>query len=60
VRQVQCLTCQAIFMNPGYSETGQCVLFATAGNSYRSRPEHQTAQVKRFTTRSRPIEAAAG
>ena len=45
VQQVQCLTCQAIFMNPGYSETGQRVLFAAAGNSYRSRPEHQAAQV---------------
>ena len=32
-------------MNPGYSETGQRVLFAAAGNSFRSRPEHQTAQV---------------
>src|ERR1051325_1291739 len=46
VQQVQCLACQAIFLNPGYSETGQRLLFATAGNSYRSRPEHQTAQVK--------------
>ena len=46
VRQVQCSTCQAIFMNPGYSETGLRVLFAAAGNSFRSRPEHQTAQVK--------------
>src|SRR4029079_12987565 len=45
VQQVQCLICQAIFMNPGYSETGQRVLFAAAGNSFRSRPEHQTAQV---------------
>jgi len=45
VQQVQCLTCQAIFMNPGYSETGQRVLFAAAGNSFRSRPEHQLAQV---------------
>ena len=46
VQQVQCSTCQAIFMNPGYSETGLRVLFAAAGNSFRSRPEHQTAQVK--------------
>ena len=46
VRQAQCLTCQAIFMNPGYSETAQRVLFAAAGNSFRSRPEHQTAQVR--------------
>ena len=45
VRQVQCSTCQAIFMNPGYSETGLRVLFAAAGNSFRSRPEHQVAQV---------------
>ncbi len=45
VQQAQCLTCQAIFMNPGYSETGQRILFAAAGGSYRSRPEHQAAQV---------------
>ena len=45
VQQVQCSTCQAIFMNPGYSETGLRVLFAAAGNSFRSRPEHQVAQV---------------
>ena len=46
VQQAQCLTCQAIFMNPGYSETGQRILFAVAGGSYRSRPEHQAAQVR--------------
>lgn len=46
IRQAECLNCQAIFMNPAYSDAGLRVLFASAGNSYRSRPEHQAAQVE--------------
>lgn len=46
LRQVQCLQCHALFLNPVYSAQGFALLFAEAGQSYgasEGRPQEQIA-----------------
>lgn len=45
VRQNQCLTCFALYLNPCYSKHGFSVLFAEAGQSYGSMLEHTHEQI---------------
>lgn len=52
VRQVQCLDCFALYMNPCYSESGFSVLFAEAGRSYGSTTDRVDEQVQWLTARN--------
>jgi 2-polyprenyl-3-methyl-5-hydroxy-6-metoxy-1,4-benzoquinol methylase len=45
VREVQCLDCFALYLNPCYSEYGFRVLFAEAGRSYGSTVGHTSQQI---------------
>jgi len=46
VRQVQCLDCFALFLNPCYTDYGFSVLFAEAGCSYGSTVGHCNRQIE--------------
>jgi len=45
IRQVQCLDCFAVFMNPVFTSEGFAVLFAEAGASYGSTPARHAEQL---------------
>jgi 2-polyprenyl-3-methyl-5-hydroxy-6-metoxy-1,4-benzoquinol methylase len=45
IRQVQCLHCFAVFMNPTFTQKGFAVLFAEAGASYGSTSSRQTEEI---------------
>lgn len=45
IRNVQCLDCHAVFLNPCYSDYGFKVLFEEAGKSYGSLSEHTEEQI---------------
>jgi SAM-dependent methyltransferase len=45
IREVQCLDCFALYLNPCYSGYGFRVLFAEAGRSYGSSVEHTYQQI---------------
>ena len=45
IREVQCLDCFALYLNPCYSEYGFRVLFAEAGCSYGSTVGHTSQQI---------------
>ncbi len=51
VREVQCLDCFALYLNPCYSEYGFHVLFAEAGCSYGSTVGHTSQQIDWLKTR---------
>ncbi len=51
VREVQCLDCFALYLNPCYSEYGFRVLFAEAGRSYGSSVGHTSQQIDWLKTR---------
>jgi SAM-dependent methyltransferase len=51
VREVQCLDCFALYLNPCYSEYGFRVLFAEAGCSYGSTVGHTSQQIDWLKTR---------
>ena len=45
IRQVQCLHCFGVFMNPVFTSQGFAVLFAEAGASYGSTPSRHAEQL---------------
>jgi len=45
IRQVQCLQCFGVFMNPVFTSQGFAVLFAEAGASYGSTPSRHAEQL---------------
>lgn len=45
IRQVQCLDCFGVFMNPVFTNRGFAVLFAEAGASYGSTPTRHAEQL---------------
>ncbi|MGH7032340.1 MAG: class I SAM-dependent methyltransferase [Stellaceae bacterium] len=45
IRQVQCLDCFGVFMNPVFTSQGFAVLFAEAGASYGSTPSRHAEQL---------------
>jgi 2-polyprenyl-3-methyl-5-hydroxy-6-metoxy-1,4-benzoquinol methylase len=45
IRQVQCLDCFGVFMNPVFTSQGFAVLFAEAGASYGSTPARHAEQL---------------
>jgi hypothetical protein len=45
IREVQCLDCFALYLNPCYSDYGFRVLFAEAGRSYGSSVAHTCQQI---------------
>jgi hypothetical protein len=49
IRQVQCLDCFGVFMNPVFTPEGFAVLFAEAGASYGSTSGRQTEQIAWLT-----------
>ena len=46
IRQVQCLDCLALYLNPCYSDYGFKILFAEAGHSYGSTANHTNEQIE--------------
>lgn len=52
VRNVQCLDCSTLFMNPCYSKYGFSVLFDEAARSYGSLLEHTEDQIQWLTAHS--------
>lgn len=45
IKNVQCLDCHTVFLNPCYSEYGLKILFDEAGKSYGSLKEHTEEQI---------------
>jgi SAM-dependent methyltransferase len=45
IREVQCLDCFALYLNPCYTDYGFRVLFAEAGRSYGSSATHTSRQI---------------
>jgi hypothetical protein len=51
IRTVQCVSCFALYQNPGYSALGFGVLFAEAGRSYGSTPGRAAEETAWLTAR---------
>ena len=51
IREVQCLDCFALYLNPCYSKTGFAVLFAEAGRSYGATEGRPQEQIDWLTSR---------
>jgi hypothetical protein len=46
IREVQCLDCFALYLNPCYTDYGFLVLFSEAGRSYGSSAAHTSQQIE--------------